>query len=215
MVHSLDDPVWYVAFGSNLHRERLCAYLAGQPTPGSPSGHVENGARDTRLPEIDEPATLPHPMLFAGASKRWKGGGAAFLDSSRIAAQPTLARRYRITWGQLEDIHRQENLATAVEPANPEELSTGRLHRYSSGRYDLLLFCGVHDDGAPMATITCSNGATTNTPDHSYLTAIATGLHETGYPTTDIERYLSSLHGVAGSIERSTISNIVAATLVE
>lgn len=153
--------------------------------------------------------------MFAGVSKRWNGGGAAFLDSSRTVEQPTLARRYRITWGQLEDIHRQENSAAVVEPSTPAELRTGKLHRYRNGRYDLLLFCGMHDDGAPMATITCSQGANPTQPDTSYLTALATGLNETGYPRGEIIAYLAALEGVVGNIEQSTIERIVTTTLVE
>src|SRR5215210_6185847 len=72
-----DDPVWYVAYGSNLSRERFRAYLEG----GRPAGSQRHysGGRDTTPPHQSRVLRLGGRLVFAGISTVW-GGGLAFLD---------------------------------------------------------------------------------------------------------------------------------------
>lgn len=193
---SLDDLVWYVAFGSNLYRPRLLAYLQGTTIPGSPTGARENGARDSSPPSADNEHPLPFQLFFANHSTRWGGGGAAFVDPSTIEpASPTIGRRYLITQGQLEDVFRQENGATEVCEVDMDQLQTnGKLHGHD-GWYDTLLYCGKHSDGVPMATITSSIRRPDNPPSSAYLEVISQGLGQLGYDSTRIAAYLDPHRG--------------------
>ena len=71
------EHVWYVAYGSNLCRERFGCYLAG----GTPVGGMRryDGCRDAREPLEDVSLDAPGALVFAGRSTVW-GGGMAFYD---------------------------------------------------------------------------------------------------------------------------------------
>lgn len=187
---NLDTPVWYIAFGSNLYRPRLLAYLEGNRIPGAPGQQRQTGARDHAAPTADEPHQLPFELYFANESKRWGGGGAAFVDP-KTPSTTTIGRRFRLTWGQLEDVWRQENGATEPETASAEQLrSAGQLTGYT-GWYQTLLYCGEHADGAPMATITSSHRHPGNPPSRAYLAVIDKGLAELGHTAQQRRDYLA------------------------
>lgn len=134
---------------------------------------------------------LRHELYFAGNSNRWGGGGVAFVDPRPSEAQ-TLARRYLISWDQLEDIHRQENRSATIEPASETDLEKlGALKLYG-GSYETLLWCGRHIDGAPMVTITSGIRRPANPPSVDYLEVIGRGLTELGHNADEISAYLSA-----------------------
>ena len=54
-----DDPVWYVAYGSNLSRERFRAYLEGGRPVGSRRHYA--GGRDTSPPRESRVLRLRRP----------------------------------------------------------------------------------------------------------------------------------------------------------
>ena len=65
--------VWYVAYGSNLSRERFADYVAD--------------------PHDDRPTTIGHRVWFGGESKIWTGGR-AYLDHEAAPDRVTLARAW-------------------------------------------------------------------------------------------------------------------------
>ncbi len=70
--------VIYAAYGSNLLKERLLAYIKGGKFRGLPKWH-------TRCPDKAEPVSLgwkriPYRVYFGGYS-RWWHGGVAFLST--------------------------------------------------------------------------------------------------------------------------------------
>ncbi len=191
----LDRPVWYVAFGSNLYRPRLLAYLQGTKTPGSPAGLREAGARDTSPPAADSYHALPYQLYFANQSKKW-GGGVAFVDQASQVVTPTIGRRYLITWGQLEDLFRQENGASETLAMSEDELRTnGHVSGYG-GWYSTLLHCG-DTSGVPLATITSTTRHPTNPPSPAYLEVISKGLGQLGYDDAPINEYLGKHRSAA------------------
>lgn len=124
-----NDPVmlWYVAYGSNLHRDRFLCYLAG----GRPAGAARTytGCRDPRPPAADRPVLLPGGIYFAQTSPVW-GGGVAFYDPSLPGLAP--ARAYLLTTGQFSDVLAQEMrraptaTSTSHQPSPPAARPSAR-----------------------------------------------------------------------------------------
>jgi hypothetical protein len=81
--------VWYVAYGSNLSRERFQRYL-------------------DRPPLADRALTVDHALWFGGESTVW-GGGRAYLDHEPEPGRTTLARAWLLDAEQWDDLHGQEN----------------------------------------------------------------------------------------------------------
>jgi hypothetical protein len=88
------DLVWYVAYGSNLGRDRLQEYLDRGPDP--------------RPPQDDRPLSVGHPLWFTGESVVWTGGR-AYLDHVEHPGVTTLARAWLLTAEQWADLHTQES----------------------------------------------------------------------------------------------------------
>jgi hypothetical protein len=182
--------IWYVAYGSNLSRERFCHYLRG----GRPDGVERDypGCRDTS-DELDNFGLLiTGGVYFAGHSSGWRAG-MAFYDPE--ASGEVAARAYLITTEQFVDVLAQE---TRRSPGMALDLAPAfRGDRYSNGvgGYSILVRVGCRS-GVPLLTFTrerCST-STLAAPSAHYLAAMATGLREAhGWSSTQINRYLSAL----------------------
>jgi hypothetical protein len=153
-----DDPVWYVAYGSNLLRERFLAYLEG----GTFRGREHRGCADPTPPRDEFALTLPYLRYFAFDSAWW-GGAVAFLDVYRPGK--TLCRAYLITQGQFTDLFAQEN-GWPDRTARPE------------GWYRMTLGIG-EEDGVPLRTITAYDKGPEGMPGADYLDVIRRGEEET------------------------------------
>jgi hypothetical protein len=184
--------MWYVAYGSNLSRERFCHYLRG----GRPDGVERDypGCRDTS-DELDSFGLLITGVVyFAGRSSGWRGG-MAFYDPE--ARGEVAARAYLITAEQFVDVLAQETLRS---PGMALDLTPAfRGDRYSNGvgGYPILVRVGCHR-GVPLVTFTRDrrSASTLVAPTVLYLAAMATGLREAhGWSLTQIDRYLSALPG--------------------
>jgi hypothetical protein len=194
------DLVWYVSYGSNLHRARFLSYLEGGRMPGG--RRADTGCRDPAPPQADEPLHLRYPLYFSGESRVW-GGGVAFLDHEERAdrrAPLTYARGYVITGGQFEDLVAQESKRShaAVDWA---ALRVDGRATVGPGRYDQLVVVGERD-GVPMVTFTHPSPQAANVPAApvvGYLRMLAEGLRDChGLPATDIAAYLCTPPGAAG-----------------
>lgn len=192
--------LWYAGFGSNLSQTRFHTYLRGGRPPLTDPSHREEGARDPSLPMATDVRAVEHELYFAHQSARWNGGGVAFLDPDvgDVVAGPTLLRMYKITVGQFEDVHRQENRAEEPQTLPMDRLlERGRVLQYDR-LYGLALLLGFHDDGDPIVTITSRvRQAEINEPDARYLLTMGTGLHE-GFsmPRNDVIDYLIRKEGL-------------------
>ncbi|MFE0458997.1 histone deacetylase [Kitasatospora sp. NPDC058965] len=193
------DLVWYAAYGSNLHLERLTAYLAGgRPPGGEPAFPAHPGCRDPRPPRADRAVRLPGRLYFALESAVWTGG-MAFHDPHGPGRIP--ARAYLLTAAQFGDLAAQEmHRPPGDGPDLAPVLRTGRAG-YGNGRYETLV-CPGWLDGHPVLTFTApwtAAEAPLNPPSARYLRHLGTGLREShAWSTARIARYLSTRPGAAG-----------------
>lgn len=190
--------VWYAAFGSNLLAERFSVYLTGGPIPLSTTGRVQRGARNPTPPSGDQPFSLERSLLFSGAVAQWGGGGTASVDADHNPITPTLARAYRITLEQFEDVFAQENGLDAAIPIDVSALLAGPvdLADRKYGRVELVGEIGMD----PVVTLATQSRPAPLTPaDSSYLTVMGRGLIESwGLTPRAAADYLASRPGNAG-----------------
>jgi hypothetical protein len=187
--------IWYVAYGSNLSRERFHHYLRG----GRPHGNDREypGCRDTSDPLDSFGLLIRGGVYFAGRSSAWRAG-MAFYDPE--APGKVAVRTYLITAEQFADVLAQE---TRRSPGMSLDLAPAfRGERYSNGvgGYPILVRLGAHC-GVPLVTFTRDwrSPPTLVAPTMPYLAAMATGLREAHrWSWRQIDRYLSALPGVHG-----------------
>ncbi|MQY15029.1 hypothetical protein SRB5_52060 [Streptomyces sp. RB5] len=188
--------VWYVAYGSNMHRERLTCYLTGGTPEGAARPHP--GARDPRPPRRAVPVEPAGEMYFAQESDLW-GGGRAFYDPA--ARGVVWGRAYLMGAGQFADIAAQEmGRAPGRDLDLGGVLATGR-DALGPGRYETLVHPGDLE-GAPLLTFTAPWGladADLNAPSEAYLRHLGRGLLEAGgRDTPAVAAYLAGRPGAAG-----------------
>lgn len=168
--------VWYASYGSNMHRGRFLTYLAG----GTPDGtiHPHPGARDGSDPTGDIPIRFPGRMHFAYASRRWDGGGVAFVDNDH--AGHVLGRAYAITPDQFDDVVSQENGHEPGALTTPwsDLLADGQADLTAPSLYGRMVHIGDYD-GAPVITFT-----STFTAHDALVEGAALDRGKTGSPTT-------------------------------
>lgn len=167
--------LWYVAYGSNTHPDRLRRYIGGGPPPPS---------RWCRI---------PHALYFAGASRRWEGGVAFVEVAAGTARSP--ARAWRLTPDRLLAIVSGENgLAIAGLPDSAEmtpgevvTLPVALSEDGTRGKYDAVL--RLPDiDGRPAVTVTTSRDLPRRPPGDAYLAAVLAGFADGG--PDDAEEHL-------------------------
>ncbi|MFJ1793032.1 histone deacetylase [Kitasatospora griseola] len=189
------DPVWYAAYGSNMHADRLARYLAG----GRPAGAVRShsGCRDRTPPARTLPILLPGTLYFALESSTWTGG-TAFYDPAPGGDLP--ARAYLLTAGQFADIAAQEMGRDPGADLDLTRVLTSGRDRLGPGRYETLLGLGGLD-GIPVLTFTAPGtlaDADLNPPSAAYLATMAAGLAEAhGWSAARAATYLATRPGAA------------------
>ncbi|KQX13056.1 histone deacetylase [Streptomyces sp. Root431] len=201
------DPsrVWYAAYGSNTHAERLACYLAGGRPPGA--ARTFPGGRDPRPPERSVALVLPGQVYFATESPVW-GGGRAFYDAAADGTAWGVA--HLLTVGQFSDIAAQEMYrAPGADLDLTEVRATGRCS-LGTGRYETLVCSGVLD-GLPVLTFTApwpmpegggeggEEDGGLRPPSAAYLRHVAAGLHGAGaWRPAEVAAYLAGCPGAAG-----------------
>jgi hypothetical protein len=97
--------VWYAGYGSNLLRKRFdCYFKGGRPER---SNKDYPGCQDKTPPRADQQITLRYELYFADHSTSWNG---AIAFVKRVASDArTYGRMYLISYGQFNDVVRQEN----------------------------------------------------------------------------------------------------------
>ncbi|MFC8529559.1 histone deacetylase [Nocardia sp. NPDC057227] len=190
------DRLWYAAYGSNMHADRIRCYLAGGVPVGST--HRYPGCRDPRDPERSEPVWLPGTLYFATESLVWTGGR-AFYDPDGDGT--VAARAHLVTVGQFSDLVAQEMYrppGTDLDLA--AVLAVGR-YAIGPGRYETLVRAGDRD-GLPVLTCTAPARYRTlpgNPPSAAYLRHLGAGLAEAhGWPPERAARYLAAAPGARG-----------------
>lgn len=193
----MDADVWYVAYGSNLSRERFRCYLEGGRPIGSSRDHAPS--RDPSPPADERPVVIPHRLYFAGRSTSWGGGGVAFVDPEPGDGE-TLARAYRLTREQLADVYAGEN---GMEPGLevPDEAFVGPVHDLGRGPYRLLVRTrDIH--GSPAFTVTGPARGDLAAPSLDYLRHIVDGLEEChGMGVAEAVDHLMTCPGIRGRFD--------------
>jgi hypothetical protein len=185
-----EDPVWYVAYGSNMNAARLGCYLSGGRPRGARRTYL--GCRDQSPPVRDVGIRLAGGLTFAGSSTVW-GGGIAFFDPR--ADGELAARAYLLSFGQLSDVVAQE---TRRPVGSDLELDSGVDRRWAlpSAAYETLLHVGERD-GLPMFTITSLQKLDPTPPSAAYVRTMLDGLGETfGWTADERVQYLLRAPGV-------------------
>jgi hypothetical protein len=200
-----DDPVWYVAYGSNMSAARFGCYISGGRPPGARRTYL--GCRDQSPPHRDVGIHLAGGLTFAGRSTVW-GGGIAFYNPH--ADGKLAARAYLVTFGQLSDVVAQE----AGRPVGSEvALGSGVDRRWAvpSHVYETLLYVDERD-GLPMFTITSLQNLEPTPPSAPYLRTMLDGLGEAFAWTADERaRYLLRAPGVTPAWNAGNILELAAA----
>ncbi|MFF4103246.1 histone deacetylase [Streptomyces sp. NPDC001903] len=194
---SIPERVWYASYGSNMHMDRLAAYIAGGTPPGA--ARTYPGCRDRRAPERSVAVELAGRLYFATESPVWTGGR-GFYDPT--APGRARGRAHLVTVGQMSDIAAQEMYE---EPGGDLDLTTvlreGR-HEVGPGRYETLI-CPGTIEGIPVLTFTAPwtlQDVDVLMPSAAYLRYLAGGLLESGpWEERDIADYLASCPGAAGN----------------
>ena len=186
------DPIWYVAYGSNLLADRFESYILGCGDNAVWGGH--RGSADATLPAGDRQVVVPHPVYFGGHSRRWDGA-CCFCPVEPLGDDrlPVVGRAWLVTWGQMVDIVAQENgLPTSAATLPDLVPEPGAAVRVLDGVIDLLL--GMDDiDGHPACTLASSNLPPAAPPSPSYRQVLAAGMAEMGLAPEVAERHLVDL----------------------
>ncbi|RDG37883.1 histone deacetylase [Streptomyces corynorhini] len=201
--------LWYAAYGSNMHAERLRYYLAGGRPPGS--SRTCPGCRDPRPPAGSRPVTLPGLLYFATESAVWTGGR-AFYDPDADGETP--AHAYLLTVAQFADIAAQEMYREPGEDLDLREVLARGRARHGPGRYETLV-CPGHLDGRPVLTFTApwaSADVPGNAPSGAYLRHLAQGLISAhGWPVGRVAAYLAGRPGAAGRWSAADVAALLRA----
>jgi hypothetical protein len=184
-----DDPVWYLAYGSNMAADRLTCYLSGGRPPGA--ARTYEGCRDRTPPARDIGLILPGRLCFGGVSGVW-GGALAFYD--RRGEGSLAARAYLVTFGQFSDIVAQEARQQVSGDLSP--VGEGRWQALSTV-YESVMRVG-EEDGVPILSFTSAQSRDPAAPSASYLRTILRGLTQTfGWSPEVSAAYLVEAPGVA------------------
>src|SRR4051794_23122418 len=204
--------VWYTAYGSNMHADRLRYYLLGGHPPGATRAYP--GCRDPRPPARTIAVALTGGIYFALESRTWSGG-MCFYD--RDLPGPAVARAYLITASQFSDIAAQEMYEPpGVDIDRIDEAVASGSVTLGPGRYETLV-CPGSRDGHPLLTFTAPWSAAEvdwNPPAPAYLARLAGGIREAhGWDADRITDYLSARPGIDGRLDRATVVAVVTAGL--
>lgn len=203
------ERVWYASYGSNMHMDRLAAYIAGGTPPGATRTYP--GCRDRRAPERSIAVELDGSLYFATESPVWTGGRALY---DPTAPGSMRGRAHLVTAGQMSDIAAQEMYR---EPGADLDLTSalrdGR-DEQGPGRYETLI-CPGTIEGVPVLTFTAPwtlRDVEVLTPSAPYLRYLAGGLLESGpWQEQDIAEYLASRPGAAGTWTAEQVRELLTA----
>ena len=162
--------VWYVAYGSNLLKDRLACYIEG--------GYCERNGReypacaDDTLPSESVSLEMLGNMYFANFNQgAWENSAVSFFDADGISI--TIGRAYLIKESQLEHIHKLEG-----KGANwyPDTMELGELDGIRAVTF-------TNKNVKPSAPMCELSGA--------YISTIMDGLHEMGYSAEYAFHYIT------------------------
>ncbi|MEU6670574.1 histone deacetylase [Streptomyces sp. NPDC046727] len=199
------ERIWYTSYGTNMHLDRLAAYIKGGRLPGAAREHP--GCRNPAMPTRSIPVELTGAMYFATESPVW-GGGRAFYDPR--ASGRVLARAHLVTSDQFADIAAQEMYRSpGIDLDLTDVLQRGRAV-LGEGRYETLV-CAGQVDGLPVLTFTAPwgiNDVPWVRPSAAYVRFLATGLLSAG--AWDMDAVASYVAACPGATDHWSPQDITA-----
>lgn len=199
--------VWYAAYGSNMHFDRLNYYLAGGRPPGG--SRTYPGCRDQRPPRKMIPVVLAGQIYFALESLAWTGG-MAFYDPLDPGETP--GRAYLVSGSQFADVVAQEMHQSPGGDLDLTEVIRSGRAVLGEGRYETLVCPGLLD-GYPVLTFTApwrSSEAVLNRPSAAYLRNLGSGLREShGWNADRAAEYLAGRPGALGNWKSAAIAALL------
>lgn len=206
-----DGPlVWYAVYGSNLLRRRFDCYIHG----GTPEGSAKEypGCRDKAPPRDARRLMLAHSLYFADHSGSWNGA-IAFIRRT-VSDARTYGRIYLMTYGQFNDVVRQENDYRVPGPVVVPPFNA--LAQADHWEIDFRLYGGVIKIGArhghPILSLTAAHeDHVVGAPSEAYVKTIVSGLQES-YPCmwkSKILAYLGDTEGIREAIPGDTLTRWV------
>lgn len=198
------ERVWYTSYGSNMHLDRLAAYIKGGRPPGAAREYP--GCRNPVMPARSIPVEITGAMYFATESPVW-GGGRAFYDPE--ASGRVLARAHLVTADQFADIAAQEMYRVPDVDLDLEEVLTQGRAVLGEGRYETLV-CAGQIDGMPVLTFTAPWGIDDVQwvpPSAAYVRFLAAGLLTAG--AWDLEAVASYVAACPGATGRWSADDVV------
>ncbi|MFB8175634.1 histone deacetylase [Streptomyces sp. NPDC055966] len=202
-----DDPrperVWYTSYGSNMHLDRLAAYVRG----GRPDGAAREypGCRNPAMPVRSIPVELAGALYFATESPVW-GGGRAFYDE-RVDGR-VLARAHLMTAEQFSDVAAQEMYREPGPDLDLRDVLRDGRAVLGEGRYETLV-CAGQVDGLPLLTFTAPWGMTDVpwvAPSPAYVRLLASGLLAAG--AWDMDTVAAYVAGCPGAAEHWSFEEV-------
>lgn len=199
--------VWYAAYGSNMHMNRLMYYLGGGQPPGASRNYP--GCRDSRPPALSVPVELRGALYFATESPVWSGGR-AFYDP--YATGRLYARAHLVTVEQFSDIAAQEMYREPGTDLDLTEVLRGGMAALGRGPYETLV-CPGSLHGLPLLTFTAPwtvGEAEWLAPAPAYLRHLARGLLEAGaWDVPAVSAYLQACPGAAGHWSARQVADLL------
>ncbi|MEU1402574.1 histone deacetylase [Streptomyces sp. NPDC005728] len=215
-LHSIDptlptdrhpERVWYTSYGSNVHLDRLAAYIQGGRPPGAAREYP--GCRNPSMPERSVPVELNGAMYFATESPVW-GGGRAFYDPQ--ASGCVLARAHLVTTDQFSDIAAQEMYREPGAGLNLDDVLTQGRVVLGEGRYETLV-CAGQIEGLPVLTFTAPWGMSDVpwvAPSPAYVRFLATGLLSSGaWDLVAIAEYVAACPGALDQWSQQAVADLL------
>ena len=201
--------VWYAVYGSNLLRERFDCYIAGGKPDGSKTKYP--GSRDKTPPREDRQIGLTHALYFAGHSNSWDAA-IAFVRHTGSAAR-TYGRMYLLSYGQFNDVVRQENgrnvPGNIVVPPFEDLADTNHFDIADFRLYGRFIKTGALE-GHPVLTLTATqDNFAVGAPSEAYVKTIVKGLEET-YPCmrkSEILEYLGNTEGIRALVQPDPLAS--------
>ncbi|KAB2973642.1 histone deacetylase [Streptomyces sp. SS1-1] len=199
--------VWYTSYGSNMHLDRLAAYIQGGRPPGAARRYP--GCRNPAMPVRSIPVELTGAMYFATESPVW-GGGRAFYDPH--VPGRVLARAHLVTAQQFSDIAAQEMYREPGVDLDLSEVLSGGRAVLGEGRYETLVCAGQVDD-MPVLTFTAPWGVDDVQlvpPSSAYVRFLASGLLSAGaWDVEAVASYVASCPGAAEHWSEQAIADLL------
>jgi hypothetical protein len=200
--------VWYAGYGSNLLRQRFDLYING----GKPAGATKEytGCRDKSAPRGDKQITLQSELYFADRSTAWDAA-VAFIRSDDPHAT-TYGRMYLITYGQFNDVFRQENgkrvPGDSIVPPYEQLTSAAEWQIHGIRLYGRMMKVGMQGEHPILTFSATRNDFAIGAPSEAYIKMIVSGLEET-YPCmrkSEILEYLSPTDGIRNVIKGDVLA---------